>query len=184
MGVCGSCSYSCVRRVCRCQSEVGSVLDLLDKCPLMISSSSAHQTRRWKRPFAIHNSSLPPAAISFVVAQPQQTRSPVFAADKLPELLRRAMPPDPTAIQNNEQSPTTDFPESSPVIAVHESNLGAPSIAPLFVYLTNYKCIKILYQILRQPLPRTKLLSFLTPIRSHPLCALQPLQPPVRKTAL
>lgn len=106
----------------------------------MFSTSSAHNTR-WKR-IAIHKNLLPPS-VSFVVAVPQQTRSLASATDSLPNILRRAMPPDPSpstttpmTIENHDQSSTADdSSEPSPVNAVHESDQsvsGAVSITLLF----------------------------------------------------
>ncbi|KAG8215546.1 hypothetical protein J3R82DRAFT_9208 [Butyriboletus roseoflavus] len=97
---------------------------------------SSHQIR-WKRHIAIHNNSLPPF-VSFVVAEPQQTRSLASAADNLPNILRRAMPPDSSqsnttliTIENHHQSSTTNDPPESPAInPVHESDQSALGPTP------------------------------------------------------
>lgn len=94
---------------------------------------------RWKPPIFIHKTSLPPH-LSFVVAEPQQTPSLNSAADKLPNILRRAMPPDRDPSQSDsipmdvDMSPIAeDSPESPPVNVVDESNQPVSgAIMPLF----------------------------------------------------
>ncbi|KAF8550112.1 hypothetical protein OG21DRAFT_510977 [Imleria badia] len=152
----------------------------------MIPFPSVHQIH-WKRP-------LPPA-VSFVLAQPQQSRSLASAADNLPNILRRAMPLDHpsqpsatlTVIENHDQSSTDNSTESPPVHPDHES-LGAVSITSLFRHGTQFiyydQRIKIPSNSLRRSLFQTKFLSFLMPITPHPLFTLQPLRPLFRKTLL
>lgn len=137
MGECRSCRC-CVRAAAsRWQS---AAVQQVSHSSFMFPSSSAHQTR-WKRPIAIHKNSLPPS-VSFVVAEPQQTRSLASATDNLPNILRRAMPHDPSqsnttpmTIENREQSSAAADSPESPVNVDHKSDqlvLGAVSITSLF----------------------------------------------------
>lgn len=154
-GRCRSCSCC----VSSCQLVAGPVY--LSRWSLMPLSSS-----RWKSPIFIHKNSLPPT-LSFVIAEPQQTRSRVSAADSLPNILRRAMPLDSELSPSNptpshEESTADNSPELPPLTVVDSdvSNQSVPgAIIPRFRHDAQLiiwaKGTKVLHQPLRQPLPQT-----------------------------
>lgn len=193
----------CMRHTCPISRDF-NVVDVVGKCraaaacvllpvvgspsslfvrSLMIPSPSVHPIR-CKRLIV---NPLPPA-VSFVVAQPQQSRSLASAVDNLPHILRRTMPPDssqpsvaPTTSENDDQSSTDDSTELPPVHSDHEF-LGAASIMSLLRHDTQCiyyeQCTKIPHQSLLQ----TKFPLLSMPITPHPLLTLHAFHPLFRTT--